>query len=249
MAGWRGLFVLVLVAGSGRRSSCRRRGRSRPCLRGRPSVVAFALAMLARERPSRASVLTGGSAVRFALRRGSAVFAALKDDLPRRFRCWVAGSHRDRGAEARPSRQVAERRADADLSRRVAEIEAESVGRQVMRVSAVETVRRKEGFWKRRSRKSKWKARRHHRASSAQDLDRRRPPRVLGSAPQPEQHAAAPVDRNRGRDRRSPGVVGLRRRPSTAQHLLGVMKLAYDHVTSRPASSGGSLTTRAILIR
>jgi hypothetical protein len=197
-------------------------------------VIAFALATLTWERAARAK-LASGSPFDSRFDEARQVFAALKDDLPRKYPLlgWLDLTglsepkllRRDRAAGGAPL--VFYRDEWLRLKLKLWD-------GNILRISAIESIRKKEGFWKRGSRKSKWKpgatsARHQLKISVVVDA---RTHVIRRPAPQQQLDRLWVEAEVATEDRLVLSAYGNDR--LNAQHLLGAMKLAYDHVVPRP---------------
>lgn len=167
------------------------------------------------------------------------VFAALKDDLPRRAPLlgWLdlTGIDEPKLARRDESRSGAPLLVYRDEWLR---LKLKLWDGNILRLSAVQSIREKRGFWKRGARKSKWKpglttARHQLKISIVVDSGThsiRRP------APMQRLERLWVETQLATEDRLV--LSAFADHCPTAQHLLGVMKLAYDHVTPRTATRG-----------
>jgi hypothetical protein len=200
------------------------------------SIVALALALLARERSARAR-LDQQSPFDSRFDEARQVFAALKDDLPRKASLlgWLDLTGIDEPKLAR--RDKSPSGAPLLIYRdEWLRLKLKLWDGNILRLSAVESIRKKEGFWKRGARKSKWKAgvtSARHQLKISIVVDAKthsiRRPEVS------QQLERLSVETQISTDDRLVLTAFAEHRPN-AQQLLGVMKLAYDHVTPRTAA-------------
>jgi hypothetical protein len=199
-------------------------------------LVAFALALLSWELASRASV---GVDSPFDTRFDEArqVFAALKDDLPRKVPLLGWLDLTGVGEPKLTRRDTAANGAPRLLYRdEWLRLKLKLWDGNVMRVSAIESIRKKEGFWKRGARKSKWKpgvTTTRHQLKISVVVDAKT--HVIRRPAEEQRFDRLWVKAEVATADRLVLTAFGDARPG-AQHLLGLMKLAYDHVIARSAT-------------
>ncbi|HWA76750.1 MAG TPA: hypothetical protein VG937_30665 [Polyangiaceae bacterium] len=200
------------------------------------AVIAVALSTLTWERAARAK-LAAGSPFDSRFDEARQVFAALKDDLPRKYPLlgWLDLTglsqpkllRRDRAAGGAPL--VFYRDEWLRLKLKLWD-------GNVLRLSAIESIRKKEGFWKRGSRKSKWKpgaTTARHQLKISVVVDART--HVIRRPAQQQRLDRLWLEAEVATDDRLVLCAYADDRLN-AQHLLGAMKLAYDHVMPRTSA-------------
>lgn len=199
-------------------------------------VITFALATLVWERASRAK-LALGSPFDSRFDEARQVFAALKDDLPRRYPLlgWL-----DLTGLSEPKLQRRDWSAGGAplvfYRDEWLRLKLKLWDGNVMRVSAIESIRKKEGFWKRGTRRSKWKqgaTSARHQLKISVVVDNRT--HIIRRPAQQQRLDRLWLEAEVASEDRLVLSAYADDRLS-AQHLLGAMKLAYDHVTPRTAA-------------
>jgi hypothetical protein len=200
------------------------------------SLVAFSSVLLVWEGSKRTRVGSSESPFDSRFDEARQLFAALKDDLPRNYPLLGWLDLTGLGELKLSRRDQALNGAPLILYRdEWLRLKLKLWDGNIMRISAVECVRRKEGFWKRGARKAKWKpglttARHQLKISVVVDATTH-----FIRRPQAQQRFEQGwIDTEVATDDRLVMAAFADARP-TARQLLGMMKLAYDHVSPRAA--------------